>query len=125
MLNKVFNYVKSYPLCTTNEIAKALGLNGLDVLAALNELQERKFVKMTILPLSVKNNDSARYSITKKEYNDDSKFCVCKKLRSVTTDTESSEFGYWDTCCLCGKHLEDGFHYYNHFDGEDHDDMDF
>ena len=24
----------------------------------------------------------------------------------------------------CGKPLEDGFHYYNHYDGEDHDDID-
>lgn len=23
-----------------------------------------------------------------------------------------------------GKPLEDGFHYYNHYDGEDHDDID-
>ena len=33
------------------------------------------------------------------------------------------EWGYWDVCCTCGKPLEDGFHYYNHYDGEDHDDI--
>lgn len=33
--------------------------------------------------------------------------------------------GFWfDICCACGKRLEEGFHYYNHYDGEDHDDMD-
>ena len=32
--------------------------------------------------------------------------------------------GYWDACCNCGKKIEDGHHFYNHYDGEDHDDID-
>lgn len=51
-------------------------------------------------------------------------YCTCGCTKGVTSDTESSEFGYWDICCNCGKRLEDGFHYYNHYDGEDHDDID-
>lgn len=49
-------------------------------------------------------------------------FCKCANLSSVTS--EISEFGYYDVCCTCGKPLENGFHYYNHYDGEDHDDID-
>lgn len=51
-------------------------------------------------------------------------YCQCKIVKSITSDIESNEFGYWDTCCTCGKHIENGFHYYNHYDGEDHDDID-
>ncbi len=50
-------------------------------------------------------------------------YCTCKNSTSITSVTD--EFGYWDVCCDCGKPIEDGFHYYNHFDGEDHDDMDW
>ena len=51
-------------------------------------------------------------------------FCKCKHRSGITSDTESDEFGYWDICCDCGKRIEDGFHYYNYYDGEDHDDID-
>lgn len=49
-------------------------------------------------------------------------FCECISSCSITTHT--GEWGYYDVCCECGKPLEDGFHYYNHYDGEDHDDID-
>jgi hypothetical protein len=49
-------------------------------------------------------------------------FCECKAPSSITAYT--GEWGYYDVCCGCGKPLEDGFHYYNHYDGEDHDDID-
>lgn len=49
-------------------------------------------------------------------------FCKCKHSSSITSVT--GEWGYWDVCCDCNKPLEDGFHYYNHYDGEDHDDID-
>lgn len=50
-------------------------------------------------------------------------FCTCKELHSITTGFED-DFGYWDVCCDCGRKIEDGYHYYNHYDGEDHDDID-
>ena len=123
MLKKVFDYVKKNDMCTVNQIAANLVCRHIDVLAAVNELCSRGFLKIVPIPLSESNDNSARYTTTKKEFFDNSKYCICKKLRSITSDTESSEFGYWDTCCICGKHLEDGFHYYNHYDGEDHDDI--
>ena len=46
-------------------------------------------------------------------------YCKCKECRSVTTGFEDS-FGFWDVCMKCKKRLEDGYHYYNHYDGEDH-----
>lgn len=42
----------------------------------------------------------------------------------VAITAVEDEWGYWDVCCDCDKPLEDGFHYYNHYDGEDHDDID-
>lgn len=56
-----------------------------------------------------------------KQLSDDD-YCKCKNCTSLTSQID--EFGYWDVCCDCGKPLEDGFHYYNHYDGEDHDDAD-
>lgn len=52
----------------------------------------------------------------------DTDFCKCTHCSAITSQME--EFGYWDVCCDCGKPLEDGFHYFNHYDGEDHDDID-
>ncbi len=49
-------------------------------------------------------------------------YCQCKQRKVVSSFEE--EHGYWDICCDCGKPIEDGFHYYNHYDGEDHDDID-
>ena len=48
------------------------------------------------------------------------KFCNCEKILSTTTGFDDG-FGYWDVCCTCGKKIEDGHHYHNHYDGEDHD----
>lgn len=56
-------------------------------------------------------------------YNND--FCTCKSITSITSDEDDAGFGYWDICMGCGKRIEDGHHYYNHYDGEDHDDIDF
>ncbi len=53
---------------------------------------------------------------------DNNEYCECESLESVTTGYEN-DFGYWDVCAKCGKKIEDGFHYYNHYDGEDHDDI--
>ena len=49
-------------------------------------------------------------------------YCTCQRCRSVTAGYED-DFGYWDVCFSCGKKLEAGHHYYNHYDGEDHDDL--
>lgn len=51
------------------------------------------------------------------------KYCNCGAA-SITTVDDGDGFGYWDVCCNCGKRLEDGHHYYNHYDGEDHEDID-
>lgn len=56
--------------------------------------------------------------------NQKNEFCTCKAPASIYSDTESCDFGYWDVCGKCNKKIKDGFHYYNHYDGEDHDDVD-
>ena len=49
----------------------------------------------------------------------DSEYCNCKKVTVVESGYED-DFGYWDTCVICGKRIQGGHHFYNHFDGEDH-----
>lgn len=48
-------------------------------------------------------------------------YCNCGAALITTVD-DGDGFGYWDVCCKCGKRLEMGHHYYNHYDGVDHDD---
>lgn len=49
-------------------------------------------------------------------------YCNCYSSSAVTSENE--EWGYWEVCCSCDKPVEDGFHYYDHYDGKDHDDID-
>lgn len=55
--------------------------------------------------------------------NKENDFCTCKKWPEAFTTGFDDDFGYWDVCCRCGKKIEDGYHYYNHYDGEDHDEI--
>lgn len=59
----------------------------------------------------------------KNGYLDREGFCECQGSPGTTTGFED-DFGYWDVCLKCGKRIEDGHHYYNHYDGENHDDID-
>ena len=45
-------------------------------------------------------------------------FCQCKSVGEVAV--VEGENGYWDVCCTCRRPLLNGFHEYNHYDGEDH-----
>ncbi len=47
-------------------------------------------------------------------------YCSCSEKPTVTTGYED-DWGYWDVCVNCGKRLVDGYHFYNHYDGEDHE----
>lgn len=51
---------------------------------------------------------------------DESAFCKCKDNKKITSGYED-DYGYWDVCTVCGKRIESGYHYYNHYDGEDHE----
>lgn len=53
-----------------------------------------------------------------------SEYCQCENVTGMYANTELDEFGYWYMCNTCNKKIEDGFHYYNHFDGDDNDDID-
>lgn len=50
-------------------------------------------------------------------------YCICKDPKESTTGFED-DWGYWYVCTSCKKKLEDEYHYYNHYDGEDHEDID-
>ena len=54
----------------------------------------------------------------------DLEYCKCTNREGTYSNTQIDIFGYWDMCTACDKKIEDGFHYYNHYDGEDHDDID-
>lgn len=54
----------------------------------------------------------------KKENKTESEFCECENP-VIVTDVSNS-FGYQEYCEKCGKKIEFGWHYYNHYDGEDH-----
>ena len=123
ILETVFNYLKGHGSCDINKISEELRISEKRCLAVLLELQARGAIKQE--DNLDDNKNCCHYSVCVKEFHDNSEFCKCKTRRAITSDTESNDFGYWDTCCICGKHLEDGFHYYNHYDGEDHDDIDF
>lgn len=47
-------------------------------------------------------------------------YCNCLRCKAITSGYED-DFGYWDVCLGCGKKIEDGHHFYNHYDGEDHE----
>ncbi len=49
-------------------------------------------------------------------------YCNCGLHVSITTGFED-DWGYWDVCTNCGKRIEDGYHFYNHYDGEDHEEF--
>ena len=74
----------------------------------------------------MEKRDKEKKNIKTEENNSMKKneYCTCNGRSSVYSDTESNEFGYWLVCNNCNKKIEDEFHYYNHYDGEDHDDID-
>jgi hypothetical protein len=53
-----------------------------------------------------------------KNSNEDYCKCECSSPYTVI-----GEWGYCYFCSNCEKEIEDTFHYYNHYDGEDHDDV--
>lgn len=123
ILETVFKYVKEHGPCDVHDVAEKLHISEKQCLSILLELQARGAIKQAVKALDGDSN-SCFFAARIRDFHDDSKYCACKMLKSITSDTESNDFGYWDTCCVCGKHLEDGFHYYNHYDGEDYDDID-
>lgn len=58
-----------------------------------------------------------------KEENDEkTEFCSCEEIKEIHPEYDA--WGYWYVYNECGKKIEDEYHYYNHYDGEDHDDID-
>lgn len=45
-------------------------------------------------------------------------YCKCEHSSSLYTNI--LEWGEQDICSDCNKPVEDGFRYFNHYDGEDH-----
>lgn len=49
-------------------------------------------------------------------------FCMCKTISSITIGFED-DWGYWDVCTKCKKKIKDSHHFYNHYDGKDHEEF--
>ncbi len=69
--------------------------------------------------IKIEDNKKADKYIDKRN-----EYCQCNIPSSTYADTESNDFGYWLVCSRCNKKIENEFYYYNHYDGEDHDDAD-
>ena len=120
VLMRVYSYIKNNPNCDIHSIAENTKFNEKLCLSAVLELQARCTIRE--IPFSLDGtNRTCFYSAGALPFFDDSEYCSCKNSHPITSDNDSNNFGYWDTCTMCGKHIEDGFHYYHHFDGEDHD----
>jgi hypothetical protein len=68
-------------------------------------------------------NKRKEYLEDKNMDNENEKYCECKGRPCITSGHED-DWGYWDVCVKCGRRIENGYHYYNHYDGEDHEDID-
>ena len=42
----------------------------------------------------------------------ENEYCTCNECCIVTTGYED-HLGYWDICCMCGRKIYGGHHYYN------------
>lgn len=49
------------------------------------------------------------------------KYEYCSCGGTLVTSGFEDDFGYWDVCANCGKRKQNGHHFYNHYDGEDHE----
>ncbi len=49
-------------------------------------------------------------------------YCNCAGFGTITSGYED-DYGYWDVCLNCDKRIEGGYHSYNHYDGEDHEEF--
>ena len=49
-------------------------------------------------------------------------YCNCIGPITVTSGYED-DWGYWSVCVKCKRRIEDGYHYYNHYDGKDHEEF--
>lgn len=50
----------------------------------------------------------------------ESKYCSCTNPSVIYTQMD--DLMWWEECGGCAKPIEDSYHYFNHYDGEDHDD---
>lgn len=56
--------------------------------------------------------------------NEQEDYCKCNGAYPIYSDVDSTEFGYFERCTNCNKKIDGELHYYNHYDGEDHDYID-
>lgn len=69
MKKSVYNYICSHPDTSIHDIASTIDKPEIDVLNIVNTLDREGYITLSrIVPLSLENSDSCRYSATGKQY---------------------------------------------------------
>lgn len=72
MKKRVYDYICSHPDASIHDIASAIDKPEIDVLNIVNTLDREWYITLSrIVPLSLENSDSCRYSATGKQYSGD------------------------------------------------------
>ena len=72
MKKSVYNYICSHPDTSIHDIASAIDKPEMEVLKIVNTLDREGYITLSrMIPLSLENSDSCRYSVTGKQYSGD------------------------------------------------------
>ncbi len=72
MKERVYDFICTHPDTNIHDIASAIDKPELEVLKTVNALYRDRYVTLSrIVPLSLENSDSCRYSATGKQYSGD------------------------------------------------------
>ena len=72
MKKRVYDYICSNPDASIHDIASAIDKPEIDVLNIVNTLDREGYITLSrMVPLSLENSDSCRYSATGKQYSGD------------------------------------------------------
>lgn len=72
MKKRVYDYICCHPDASIHDIAPVVNEPELEVLKTVNALYRDRYVTLSrIVPLSLENSDSCRYSATGKQYSGD------------------------------------------------------
>lgn len=72
MKKSVYDYICSHPDASIHDIASAIDKPEMEVLNIVNTLDRDGYITLSrVVPLSLENSDSCRYSATDKQYSGD------------------------------------------------------
>ncbi len=72
MKKRVYDYICCHPDASIHDIASAIDKPEMEVLNIVDALHGEGYITLSrIVPLSLENSDSCRYSVTGKQYSGD------------------------------------------------------